>query len=462
MPAAPDDREDDTPTSLADSASIQHQGRAKTYLHGVSAPQGEQLWQNASGLSKEPSSPSMKGMTDSGLCDSGRTDSGFLSGANLTSECLSSDDITSSHKFSDSSVLDRGDEDKKEDLNILMRLDSGVDVGLNDQFGGLSLKTDSSINDLNSSSKSRGQDPTPCNIVVSKPTVASTTRSSPATSHVSEQPSQQPWELYFQQDEDGDTQLHIAIIRGFIEVVESLVQMVPHPCFLDISNNYWQTPLHLAVLTHQPLVARRLLVAGAKVDGRDLQGNTPLHLACQSGDLECVRALTATVSVAEAAATNLRGVGGWRQQVPQPLDDRNNDGQMCVHLATLGGSVDVLRHLVWFGADINAREGKAGRTPLYLAIEYAIPRVVHFLINECPLNLEVTTYSGHTAYQLAACLDAGLARFLAAKGAASLSALGSEDSSDSEHSDDEMFGQRSPFQFYASHLVNGGAIDIGA
>jgi hypothetical protein len=28
---------------------------------------------------------------------------------------------------------------------------------------------------------------------------------------------------------------------------------------------------------------------------------------------------------------------------------------MCVHLAAIGGHVDVLRHLVWFGANINAR-----------------------------------------------------------------------------------------------------------
>lgn len=30
-------------------------------------------------------------------------------------------------------------------------------------------------------------------------------------------------------------------------------------------------------------------------------------------------------------------------------------GQMCVHLAAIGGHVDVLRHLMWFGANINAR-----------------------------------------------------------------------------------------------------------
>nr|CAD7454305.1 unnamed protein product [Timema tahoe] len=35
--------------------------------------------------------------------------------------------------------------------------------------------------------------------------------------------------------------------------------------------------------------------------------------------------------------------------------------QMCVHLAALGGHVEVLRHLVWFGANINARHVVPGK-----------------------------------------------------------------------------------------------------
>ena len=49
------------------------------------------------------------------------------------------------------------------------------------------------------------------------------------------------------------------------EAVIALLQMCPHPALLDIFNDSRQTPLHLAVLTRQSQMARRLLLAGAKV-----------------------------------------------------------------------------------------------------------------------------------------------------------------------------------------------------
>lgn len=87
-----------------------------------------------------------------------------------------------------------------------------------------------------------------------------------------------------------------------------------------------QTPLHLAVLTRQPRIVRRLIVAGATVDLRDRVGNTALHLACQTGDFDCVRALTEPVTVAETAAANLR-YHAYSHQVPQNLEERNYDGE---------------------------------------------------------------------------------------------------------------------------------------
>lgn len=86
-----------------------------------------------------------------------------------------------------------------------------------------------------------------------------------------------------------------------------------------------QTPLHLAVLTHQARIARCLLVAGANVDIRDRRGNTALHLACQIGDLECVKALMEPVTVAETNTANLQ-YDAFMQQVPQNLEERNYDG----------------------------------------------------------------------------------------------------------------------------------------
>jgi ankyrin only family protein len=81
----------------------------------------------------------------------------------------------------------------------------------------------------------------------------------------------------------------------------------------------------VAVLTHQARIERCLLVAGATVDIRDRRGNTALHLACQIGDLECVKALTEPVTVAETKTANLQ-YAAFQQQVPQNLEERNYDG----------------------------------------------------------------------------------------------------------------------------------------
>lgn len=49
------------------------------------------------------------------------------------------------------------------------------------------------------------------------------------------------------------------------EAVYALLDMCPNAALLDIRNDDGQAPIHLAVLTQQPHIVRRLLIAGAKV-----------------------------------------------------------------------------------------------------------------------------------------------------------------------------------------------------
>ena len=90
--------------------------------------------------------------------------------------------------------------------------------------------------------------------------------------------------------------LHTAIIQGYFEATLSLINMAPHPCLFDILNDDVQTALHLAVITNQPKVVRKLVVAGADLSIRNYQGNTALHLACMSSNLDCVKALTEPIT----------------------------------------------------------------------------------------------------------------------------------------------------------------------
>ncbi|KAL0267461.1 UNVERIFIED_CONTAM: hypothetical protein PYX00_009721 [Menopon gallinae] len=350
--------------------------------------------------------------------DSGRTDSGFLSGANLVSDQnLSSDDVSSSPVSRQKSESDLDIELKKHS-ETYMRLDSGLDLGLNEQFSELTIEQKVNLNDLNACAKSK------CSIssgFSESNSYEQNLKNKPKPSESTVCPAPQPWELYFRQDDDGDTQLHIAIIQGFIEVVFSLIRMAPHPRFLDILNDVVQSPLHLAVLTHQSRIVRQLIVSGASVERRDRHGNTPLHLACEIGDFECVKALTESIAVLEVANAGLL-YSGCTQQVPQDFEERNYEGETCLHLSAYGGHLDILRHLIWFGADVNAREGKSGRTILHHAVETRNTKLLRFLLDECPigpngLRIDTPDYAGHTAYQLACVIDPRIARELVDRGA---------------------------------------------
>ncbi|XP_023175433.2 NF-kappa-B inhibitor cactus [Drosophila hydei] len=270
------------------------------------------------------------------------------------------------------------------------------------------------------------------------------------------------WEQFYQQNDDGDTPLHLACISGYVDVVAALIRMAPHPCLLNIQNDVAQTPLHLAALTAQPTILRMLLLAGAEPTVRDRHGNTALHLSCIAGEKQCVRALTEKFGASEiheahrqyGHRSNDKAVSSLSYaHLPADLEIRNYDGERCVHLAAGAGHIDILRILVSHGADINAREGKGGRTPLHIAIECCNEDLANFLLDECEkLNLETATYAGLTAYQVASILNKSrMQNILEKRGAETLTPPDSDyDSSDIEDLDDtKIFGDPRYFVSYS-------------
>ena len=216
------------------------------------------------------------------------------------------------------------------------------------------------------------------------------------------------WQEYYEQDEDGDVQLHLAIASGYVEVVHALIRMAPHPDYLSIQNNAMYAPLHIAVLQNQPNVARRLVIAGARLDIRDHEGNTPLHLAARRGNLECGEALLNPISVQET-----QSAASLYAQVNLPassladrvVDLRNHAGEHPVHLATMGGHVQFLKLLSWHNADMNIPAGRAGRSALHFAVGAKNMEAIQCLIepqpNGCGVNVNQPDWYGRTAYQLA-------------------------------------------------------------
>lgn len=336
-----------------------------------------------------------------GQSDSGHVDSGFLSSGNLqvSSELCSSElDVVPTAPVAPEP----------------MRADSGVDLGLSESLSQLTLKQ-VSLNPLGSG-KVQLEPTVELSPVSSKiePCDGSIAEQHESTKLAETRLNEEPWQLYYTQDDDGDTQLHIAIVQGFLEAAFSLMRMAPHSCFLNILNDDGQSPLHLAVLTRQPRVVRRLILAGANPALRNFRGNTALHLACATGDLASAKALTDPLSPIER---NYFLPGKKVPALPQNLEQRNYDGEMCLHIAVAAGQVELVRLLLRLGADLEAREALAGKTALHLAVERGCRSVVAFLLQECRPCLDTRTYAGFTAYQIALCFDGQLARELVRLGA---------------------------------------------
>ncbi|KAH8263573.1 hypothetical protein KR044_010816 [Drosophila immigrans] len=351
------------------------------------------------------------------------------------------------------------EQEQEQEQEAEMRLKFNVDKGIKQWTVQSSLASDEPINNLNSATTTANNPPNNTTTTGRNKNAAQTTTNAGPSSNI-----MNAWEQFFQQNDEGDTPLHLACISGYMDVVEALIRMAPHPCLLNIQNDVAQTPLHLAALTAQPTILRRLLLAGAEPTVRDRHGNTALHLSTIAGEKQCVRALTEKFGASEIQEahrhygylSNDKAVSSLSYaRLPADLEMRNYDGERCVHLAAEGGHIDILRILVSHGADINAREGKGGRTPLHIAIEYCNEDLANFLLDECEkLNLETATYAGLTAYQVASVLNKSrMQNMLKNRGAETLTPPDSDcDSSDIEDLDDtKMYDRFGDPRYFVSY-----------
>lgn len=359
------------------------------------------------GARPKVSSPS----TECKLRYDSNNDSGFLSDSNLllSSSSVSCEDPGTSMKCEDILPGETHHANPKTQLDLSRtRLDSGIDIS--DQLSSLHLASPLVSSCSTTSETGDAEDCPPRRPVTPPPRRSRLSLSQAQVALLQE---------IFQRDEDGDTQLHVAVMRGFIEVVYHITRLLPHQAFLDLANHAGKTALHLAVAGGDAGVARHLVVCGASPVARDRRGNTALHLACAQGHSLMVTELTRPVTVAEVIHARLSYAPAHTAGL-LAADLTNYDGQTCIHVAAQGSYREILQHLTWYGADINAKEGKSGRTALHYAVEARDPGLIAFLTESCRVSLTLETYAGLTPYQLALANDAtGLANLLVELGAPS-------------------------------------------
>ncbi|KAM9678323.1 nuclear factor NF-kappa-B p105 subunit isoform 5-T5 [Trichechus inunguis] len=189
------------------------------------------------------------------------------------------------------------------------------------------------------------------------------------------------------QDENGDSVLHLAIIHLHAQLVRDLLEVtagVISDDIINMRNDLYQTPLHLAVITSQEDVVEDLLRAGADLSLLDRLGNSVLHLAAKEGH---DKILSILLKHKKAALL-----------INQP----NGEGLNAIHIAMMSNSMSCLRLLMAAGADIDAQEQKSGRTALHLAVEHDNISLAGCLLLEGDAHVDSTTFDGTTPLHIAA------------------------------------------------------------
>ncbi|XP_065593019.1 nuclear factor NF-kappa-B p105 subunit isoform X1 [Cyrtonyx montezumae] len=189
------------------------------------------------------------------------------------------------------------------------------------------------------------------------------------------------------QDDNGDNVLHLSIIHLHRELVKNLLEVMPdmnYTNIINMRNDLYQTPLHLAVITKQAEVVEDLLKAGANVNLLDRHGNSVLHLAAAEGDDKILSLFLK------------------HQKASSMINLCNGEGLGAIHMVVMANSLSCLKLLIAAGVNVNAQEQKSGRTALHLAVEQENLPLAGCLLLEGDADVDSTTYDGTTPLHIAA------------------------------------------------------------
>ncbi|XP_018569142.1 uncharacterized protein LOC108909316 [Anoplophora glabripennis] len=157
-------------------------------------------------------------------------------------------------------------------------------------------------------------------------------------------------------DETGCTALHLAVLKGQMEVVKLLVE---HNTDVNIKDHRCCTALHLAVRDDRLDIVKLLVEHGAVVNNQDIDNNTALHIATREGHKEIVKFLVECNAI---------------------VDIKDRDGRTSLHKAVEGSNLDIVRFLIENGSDVNVADNKSV-TALHIAAGWNL-HLVMFLVEQ--------------------------------------------------------------------------------
>jgi ankyrin repeat protein len=220
----------------------------------------------------------------------------------------------------------------------------------------------------------------------------------------------------------SSTPLHEAVHSGNLDIMRLLID---HGTNVNSPDYQGDSPLRKALRSQKPDVVELLLKGGANVNSRNIYNSTLLHEAVESGNINIVQLLLghgADVNALDSfgdsslhkalrsqnndfeeflvnRATNAntphnqysmppfhemqQGIYAMAQLLlghGANVNARGRGHKTLLHLASLGGSLDVSRLLVERGADVDAQDDKF-QTPFSMALALGHRKLARFLSN---------------------------------------------------------------------------------
>ncbi|XP_046562347.1 serine/threonine-protein phosphatase 6 regulatory ankyrin repeat subunit C-like [Haliotis rubra] len=194
-------------------------------------------------------------------------------------------------------------------------------------------------------------------------------------------------------DDDGDNILHVACLGGNVAMVEAIVSKDVLP--LESRGTYRRTPvMHAANKGHTDVVDL-LVRSGCDLSVMDSNKDNILHVAAKGGSVDVLRYILSQnvldidakgqygqTALLKAARTHHKNVVDLLLSEGcsnLAVDNYNNN---ILHVACLGGNMNMVTHIVSLKiADLESR-GKHGRTGLMMAAEKGHIPVFDFLVSE--------------------------------------------------------------------------------
>ena len=208
---------------------------------------------------------------------------------------------------------------------------------------------------------------------------------------------------------DGDTPLHVAIKNGSFAAAQAIVAVNASSLFSrdsdyttaldlglftdeayydafittkagEIRDTDGQTIVHYFVRTKNLKAIQYCVKKGLALSVKDNTGLTPLDVAFKS--LDDLTSVEIAAELIMGGAEDVDSEYDYFQQAVQTrnLNTRFDDGQTCLHIASIMGHTPIVEYLLENSADTMVQDS-SGATPLHEAVRYGNVEIIRLLLN---------------------------------------------------------------------------------